>query len=177
MGKWLLTLLVALMVGCGLYMGGMSIYEKVVNSTEVPDLVDMEITQAERSAIRQGLAVEIVEINHPNIAAGTVILQAPEAGTTMRKGDAIVLTVSKGPTSLSVPTVTGMTLTDAIATAQASGLTLTVVEYVVSGDVQAEQVLRQIPEAGTQCAAGDIIQVTVSGGLSEVPDVSGKTLA
>ena len=95
----------------------------------------------------------------------------------MRKGDQVVLTVSKGPASLTVPTVTGMTLTDAIAVAKASGLTITVVEYVVSEDVEADQVLRQVPEAGTACEPGDIVQVTVSGGLAEVPNTYGETLA
>ena len=173
---WMVTGVVALMVGCGLYVGITSIYEKVVNSTDVPDLVGMELTQAERTATRQGLVVELVEINHPSIAAGTVILQAPEEGTSMRKGDSVVLTVSKGPASMTVPSVVGYTLTDAITTAQASGLTITVVEYVVSGDVQADRVLRQVPEAGATCQSGDIIQVTVSGGLAEVPNVVGESL-
>ena len=56
---WAATAVVAVMVIAGLYIGSVSIYEKVVNSTEVPDLVGMEITQAERSATRQGLAVSI----------------------------------------------------------------------------------------------------------------------
>lgn len=95
----------------------------------------------------------------------------------LRKGDSVVVTVSKGPASQAAPRVVGMTLTDAITAAQGYGLTLTVVEYVVSGEVQAGFVLSQVPEEGSQCQAGDIIQVTVSGGLVNVPGVEGRTLS
>ena len=139
--------------------------------------MDMDVTAAERSALRSGLAIEIFQINHATVPAGTVIMQSPEAGTTLKKGDTVVLTVSKGPASLTVPVLTGKSLSEAITVAQSSGLTLTVVEYVVSQDVQADMIMTQIPAAGTQCQTGDIVQVTVSGGLVNIPDVTGGTLA
>lgn len=43
--------------------------------------------------------------------------------------------------------------------------------------MQADIVLRQVPAAGTQCEPGDIIQVVVSGGLVNVPNVANKSLA
>ncbi len=174
---WILTILVTAAVFYGLYVGGVAIYEKVVNSVPVPDFVGMEITAAQRSAVRAGLNAEVVEINHPSISVGTVILQAPEVETTLRKGDTVVLTVSKGPATQTVPRLTGMTITDAITSAQAYGLTLTVVERVVSTDVQADFVITQIPEPGDSCKAGDIISVTVSGGSVFVPNVAGESLA
>lgn len=135
----------------------------------------MDVTAAERSAIRAGLGIEIVQINHATIAAGTVIMQSPESGTALSKGESVVVTVSKGPASLTVPVLTAKSMNEAIALAQSVGLTLTVVEYVVSE--KADVVMSQIPAAGTQCQAGDIVQVTVSGGLVNVPDVTGGTLA
>ncbi|MGN1019119.1 MAG: Stk1 family PASTA domain-containing Ser/Thr kinase [Aristaeellaceae bacterium] len=174
---WLLTVALAAAVFYGLYVGGMTIYEKVVNSVTVPDFVGMEVTSAQRSASRVGLKAEVVEINHPNISAGTVILQAPEVDNTLRKGDTVVLTVSKGPATQTVPNITGMTVNDGITAAQAYGLTLTVVERVISTDVQADFIINQFPVAGESCKAGDIIQITVSGGSAVVPNLQGKTLA
>jgi len=173
---WLVTAIVALVVTYGLYVGSMAIYEKVVNSTVVEDYVGMEVTAAQRAVARDGLKAEVVEINHPTISAGTVILQAPVDGITLRKGDAVVLTISKGPATQTMPYFLNMPLTDAITTAQAYGLTLTVVERVVSPTVKADFILSQVPEAGTECNSGDIVQVTVSGGLVYVPDLSGKSL-
>ena len=174
---WLLTVALAAAVFYGLYVGGMTIYEKVVNSVTVPDFVGMEVTSAQRSASRAGLKAEVVEINHPNISAGTVILQAPEVDNTLRKGDTVVLTVSKGPATQTVPNITGMTVSDGITAAQAYGLTLTVVERVISTDVQADFIINQSPVAGESCKAGDIIQITVSGGSAVVPNLQGITLA
>ena len=129
---WILTALMAAAVFYGLYVGGVAIYEKVVNSVTVLDYLGMEVSAAQRTATRQGLRAEIVEINHPTISSGMVILQAPEVDSTLRKGDTVVLTVSKGPAALTVPPITGMTVNDGITAASAYGLTLTVVEQVVS---------------------------------------------
>lgn len=172
---WCMTALVAAMVGYGLYIGGISIYEKVINTAPVPDLEGIELARAERLASLNGLNVEVVEINHPTISTGTVIMQAPREGTTLRKGDAVVLTVSKGPASQTVPKVIGLTHSDAITAAKSYGLTLSAT-YVVSSDVQAGFILTQVPDAGAPCKSGDIIQVTVSGGLVNVPTVEGRLL-
>lgn len=171
------SLLMAAAVCYGLYMGGMAIYEKVVNSATVPDFVGMEVTAAVRSAQRAGLNPEIVEINHPTVSEGMVILQAPEADATLRKGDSVVLTVSKGPSSQSLPKLEGMTTQDAINTLQPMGVTLMVLERVVSTKVQADVIISQSPEPGTQCNSGDIVEVTVSGGVAYVPSLEGQTFS
>ena len=177
-GLWILfSLLMTAVVCYGLYVGGAAIYEKVVNSTTVPDFVGMEITVAQRTAQRAGLNPEVVEINHPTISSGTVILQAPEVDTTLRKGDSVVLTVSKGPSSQKLPDLVGMSTQNAINTLQPMGVTLMVLERVVSSEVQADLIIRQEPEADTQCKSGDIVQVVVSGGMAFVPDLLGQPLS
>ncbi len=174
-GLWVLfTLLMTAAVCYGLYMGGVAIYEKVVNSTTVPYFVGTEVTAAQRSAQRAGLNPEIVEINHPTIPEGMVILQAPEADSTLRKGDSVVLTVSKGPSSQTLPKLVDMTTQDAINTLQPMGVTLMVLERVVSTKVQADVIISQSPEAGQQCNSGDIVEVTVSGGVAYVPSLEGQ---
>ena len=175
--RWAATALVSLIVCYGLWIGCQSIIEQVTNSTQVPDLVGMDVSTAERTATRQGLYIEIIEANHATVPAGTLFQQEPEADTTIRKGSTVRVTMSMGPASLTVPTVVGSTLSDAISQAQAMGLTITVVSYEVSEEVQAGKVMSQIPDPGTACQAGDIIQVKVSGGLVNIPDVRGSTLA
>ena len=170
----LLSMLMTIAVCYGLYVGGTAIYEKVVNSTTVPDFVGMEVTVAQRTAQRAGLKPEIVEINHPSISTGTVILQAPEVDTTLRKGDSVVLTVSKGPSSQLLPNIEGMSTQNAINTLQPLGVTLMVLERVVSSEVQADLIIEQNPEPNTLCKAGDIVQVTVSGGMAFVPAIQGQ---
>lgn len=168
------SLLMTAAVCYGLYMGGAAIYEKVVNSATVPYFVGMEVTAAQRSAQRAGLKPEIVEINHPTVSEGMVILQAPEADSTLRKGDSVVLTVSKGPSSQTLPKLVDMTTQDAINTLQPMGVTLMVLERVVSTKVPADVIISQSPEAGGQCKSGDIVEVTVSGGVAYVPSLEGQ---
>ena len=155
----------------GLVFGTRAIYDSVINYADVPDLVGMELTAAQRAASQRGLNLKVVESSHPSVPAGKVILQAPEVGVSLSKGDTIVLTVSSGPATQLVPQVTGMTLSGAITAAQAVGLTLTVVERVPSADIALDEVLTQNPLPNSECRAGDIIQVTVSGGVTEMPDV------
>ncbi|MBQ8313725.1 MAG: Stk1 family PASTA domain-containing Ser/Thr kinase [Clostridia bacterium] len=177
-GLWILfSLFMTALVCYGLYVGGAVIYENVVNSTPVPDFVGMEVTVAQRTAQRAGLTPQIVEINHPTISSGTVILQAPEVDTTLRKGDSVVLTVSKGPATQQLPNIEGMSTQDAINTLQPMGITLMVLERVVSSDVQADLIIKQTPEAGAPCKVGDIVQVTVSGGVTYVPNLLGNPLS
>lgn len=171
----LMTIVVLLVVAYGLYVGTMAIYDKVVNSATVDLYRDSEVNAAIREINRIGLKAEVVEINHPTIGAGIVIMQAPKEDTTLRKGDVVVLTVSKGPASMTVPSIRNSTLADATTTLKAYGLTLTVVERVVDKNHAVDFVIKQWPEAGSVCQPGDIIQVTVSGGIAYVPRVQGRT--
>ena len=111
------------------------------------------------------------------VAEGTVFLQSPEADATLRRGDTVILTVSTGPATLQVPSVLGATTADAISALATYGLTLSVTERVVSASTAADLILTQTPEAGSPCAKGDIIEVTVSGGASAVPNLTGMTVA
>lgn len=174
--RWAGTLVMAALVFYGLYLGGVTIYQRVINTTTAPDLVGMDTASAVLKAQRARLNTEIIEVNHNSIAAGLVIMQTPEYDTSMHKNDTIVLTVSKGPASQVAPKVTGMTSQEAVKTLQAMGLILTVTEKAVSGEA-ADTILSQTPEAGATCYAGDTLQVVVSGGSALVPDVSGRTQA
>ena len=173
---WAATLLVAAGVFYGIWAGGNAIYERVVNSTEVPDFVDMELSAAEKAAAKAGLNLTCVEVN-TDYPYGTVVQQAPAEGMTLKKGATVVLTVSMGPSTKTVPSVVGLTTNDAIAAAKASDLVLTVIERVVSVDVQEGFVLSQAPEAGTLVTSDvNLLQVTVSGGASTVPNTVGELL-
>ncbi len=173
---WLMTGIVALVVLYGLYLGTMAIYDKVVNSATVDLYRDSEVNAAIREINRIGLKAKVVEVNHPSIAAGIVILQTPPEDTTLRKGDTVTLTVSMGPATQSVPDIRNKTLADATTTLRAYGLTLSVVERVVSKTHDADFVISQVPEHGSVCQPGDVVQVTVSGGIAYVPRVQGRTL-
>ncbi|MBE5798028.1 MAG: Stk1 family PASTA domain-containing Ser/Thr kinase [Clostridiales bacterium] len=173
---WLMTAIVALVVVYGLYVGTMAIYDKVVNSATVDLYRDSEVNAAIREINRIGLKAKVVEVHHPSISAGIVIMQTPQEDTTLRKGDTVTLTVSMGPATQTVPDICNKTIADATAILRAYGLTLSVVERVVSKTHDADFVIKQVPEAHSVCQNGETIQVTVSGGIAYVPLVKGRTL-
>ena len=174
---WSITLLTVLMVIVGLWAGMRYVIDRAFNDAEVPAFVGMDLSTAQRLAERSGLKLSPVENNHPTVPAGQVVAQAPDVGTILKKGDTVILTVSKGPTTQLVPALVGMTTQNAIAVAQTFGLTLSVTERVVSQEVQADFILTQSPDPGVECQPGDIIYVTASGGIAIVPKVVGKLLS
>ena len=167
-------------VGTALVLGllthlGLRMYDELMRMVDVPDFITMDAESARRQAERLGLKVQIREVNHPSYAVSVVALQSPEYPYKLVKGDTVILGVSKGPASQTVPGVEGRTVSDAIAILQAAGLTMTVTEQVVSKDVEEGFIVSQAPAAGTTCGSGDLVQVTVSGGLCVVPEIVGKT--
>ena len=172
---WIFTVLTVLLVLLGLHWGGTSIYEGVINSTEVPACVGLEQAAAQKEIQKASLSLEETYINHPTIPQGTVVMQAPGEGTVLRKDDTVVLTISAGPASVETPKLVGMTTADAIALAQSRGLIATVVERVPSAEVQSGFVMAQTPKSGESIKAGDTIQLKVSGGLAFVPEMTGRT--
>ncbi|MBT2412134.1 Stk1 family PASTA domain-containing Ser/Thr kinase [Streptomyces sp. ISL-12] len=110
-----------------------------------------------------------------DVPEGFVISTDPGAGTTVRAGSAVALTVSKGR-AVDVPDVTGDDLADARAELEDAGLKVEVAtERVNSDDYDAGQVARQSPGDGERVAEGDTVTLTVSKGPEriEVPDVVG----
>ncbi|MGE0305903.1 MAG: PASTA domain-containing protein [Acidimicrobiia bacterium] len=57
-----------------------------------------------------------------NIAAGSVVAMSPDFGATVKRGDAVVIKVSKGPELIAVPKVIGLSVDDAVKAVQNAGL-------------------------------------------------------
>lgn len=170
------TAIMSVVVLYGIYLGCMAIYERVVNTATVDDYVGMNIANAQKMLERAGLRSEVVQIHHATVSAGNVVLQSPQEGVTLHKGDAVVLNVSKGPATQQVPRILDMTVEDAQKTLQPFNLSLAVVNYEISPTTKAGVIIAQTPEAGSACQPGDFISVTVSGGVAYVPRAVGHSL-
>ncbi len=122
--------------------------------------------------------VETVEEYADGTTAGEIIAQDPPPGSELADGGRIVLTISKGPPPVAVPTdLTGLTLDDATARLAEVGLGIETAstafdEVVLAGSVigLAEGVPAEIPKGST-------VPVVVSDGPAprQVPDLAGLT--
>ena len=91
-----------------------------------------------------------------------VLEQSPAAGTELKNGSVVVLTISKGPRTSTVPSVVGITEASARSTLEGLGYEVAVTK------VQSTQprgfVVSQKPAAGTRAAKGTTVTINVSQG-------------
>jgi len=94
----------------------------------------------------------------------TVLRQSPAAGSSVKKGATVLLTISKGGGTVTVPRVVG--LTEALATAKLEAVGFkTRVSRVVSTKTEGV-VVSQVPAQGTKAQKGSVVGMNVSEGLS-----------
>ena len=168
------TLLVSCLVIVGLVFGTLAVYDSVVNSATAPDIVGMTLEEAQLAVARVDLQLEITEVNHDTITANTIIVQTPEADTSMKRGDTIVATVSIGPVTMLMPNLIGLTSEEAIAKLKDRDLSVLVLTRPSSQPV--DTVISQKPEKDQPYVAKQEIELTLSGGSVIIPELTGMTM-
>ncbi|MBQ6971593.1 MAG: PASTA domain-containing protein [Synergistaceae bacterium] len=156
-----------------------TIFMKPENRSSVPALTGRSSVDAVAEAERLGLIVQL-EQAASTLTEGIVLAQSPEAGTELRRGQVIVLQVSKGGELHSVPDVKGMTLSDAQNEIKSQGFTLGDVVRIRERNVKAGEVIAQSPSAPAKVSSGRKIDLLIQDGASAngvvtVPDVNRMT--
>lgn len=147
---------------------------------EVPNLVSLEVKDAEKLLDEAGLVEgDVSEEYSDTVSAGLVISQDPAALTAVDKGSKVAFVVSKGkeaPKQVTVPNLIGMTQTDAESAISDAGLVAVQGEPVVDPDVQPGLVCRQSIDAGTEVDEGTQISIATALGSDEVevPNLVGE---
>jgi serine/threonine-protein kinase len=132
-----------------------------VELKDVPDLEGLTVASA-RSRLRElGLRSTVTEITSSQ-PAGTVVGQSPGAGTELRAGATVRLRVSSGPTTVTVPDVTGLDGASARARLRALGLTVETVDEPTSDPGEDGLVVAQDPLPGTDAEDGTTVVLTIA---------------
>jgi serine/threonine-protein kinase len=143
----------------------------------LPELVGASLDEAKTALNGAGMALgQISETFDESEPAGTVLAQAPPAGTAVRHGTPVDLTVSKGPQPIPVPDVRGQEQGDAVKAIEAAGLKAVISpETVFDRTVPKGAVVAQDPASGN-LTRGGAVTLTVSKGprLVDVPSFVGK---
>jgi beta-lactam-binding protein with PASTA domain/tRNA A-37 threonylcarbamoyl transferase component Bud32 len=126
----------------------------------VPNLVGTSFDSANSALLGRGFAVRRrdVESDDPK---GTVVAQSPDAGTYQAPGATITLSVSKGPTTSTVPDVTSIAQNDAVTQLRASGFRVRIVAQPVADPNQEGIVQTQDPAGGTKAPPGATVTIAV----------------
>jgi beta-lactam-binding protein with PASTA domain len=139
---------------------------------EVPNVLDMNEADANAAITAvDNLTVGTVTYEYSDtVADDNVITQDPSAGTPVPIGSSVDLVISLGQPA--VPNVLDMNEADANAAITAvDNLTVGTVTYEYSDTVADGNVISQDPSAGTEVPIGSSVNLVVSSGQPEVPNV------
>jgi len=138
-----------------------------------PNVVGLEQSTAEQVLQDKGLVPVVIQ-QESDQPEGNVFQQDPVAGTKLASGDRVTITVSKGPGTVAVPDVVGLTRSDARGQLQAAGFNVQVKTKTVTDQGDNNIVSEQRPGQGAQLAKGRTVVIYV-GKYTAPPSNTGTT--
>jgi serine/threonine-protein kinase len=139
----------------------------------VPNVVGLDQSAAERALGDKNL-VPVVVTKQSDQPEGKVFQQDPVVGTEVAAGDRVTITVSKGPLSVDVPDVVGLTRGDARGELEAAGFKVDVRTRAATDPADADIVLDQRPAPRTKLKKGRTVVIYV-GVYTAPPGQTGTT--
>ena len=139
----------------------------------VPSVIGQSYDSGAAQLQSAGFTVGRVDVDS-NQPAGQVVDQSPPGNSTASKGSSVTLSVSKGPTTVTVPDVSLQTGPDARATLTAAGFKVVVVHQDTDDESLDGLVMSQDPGGNTQADPKSTVTLTV-GQFVPPPDVTTDT--
>lgn len=129
------------------------------------DLVGMEYRQARVLLTDMGLDLKITTetVSSDKYGADAVIETVPAADEPLVAGQTVILRVSTGPETVTVPTFTGQDIANAVQNAQDLGLTVGEITYDTFSFAPQGQVIEQSIKPTSEVPGGTKISFTVIG--------------
>ena len=129
------------------------------------DLVGMEYRQARVLLTDMGLDLKITTetVSSDKYGADAVIETVPAADEPLVAGQTVILRVSTGPETVTVPSFTGQDIANAVQNAQDLGLTVGEITYDTFSFAPQGQVIDQSIDPTSEVPGGTKISFTVSG--------------
>jgi serine/threonine protein kinase len=126
----------------------------------VPSVVGLDVASANSTLQGAGFKVGSVPVDS-NQPKDTVVSQNPAGGSTAAKGTTVTLSISKGPTTSTVPDVTSQDEPTAGQTLHAAHFNVHVQRQDTTDPSQDGIVLSQDPPGTTQAKPGTVITIVV----------------
>lgn len=137
-------------------------------TVEMPNLLGNVYQSAKIVLQNYDLRLNVTQSNgfSDEYPAGQIMETVPAAGTPLKRGDAVMLVISKGPEKITVPTFVGMMYEGAKVEAEKLGLVVGTPVYEYSG-APVGQIIDQDIDETTTVQGGTKITFTVSGNADE----------
>ena len=135
---------------------GLSLITRHGKTVTTPDFTNLSVKQAEQVAQEGQVKVKVVDsVFVRRLPGGVVYRQQPKAGSTVKKGRSVFLTINSiVPRKVVMPNLFGYSVTEARAELQNRGLNLGKLTYVK--DIATNTVLGQYCE-GKEVKTGDLV--------------------
>jgi serine/threonine-protein kinase len=128
---------------------------------KVPDVAGQSSVSAANQLGAAGFKVEPVNEPSDDVESGTVIRTDPAAGTDAPKGSTVQMVVSSGKEQVRVPSVVGLTQSEATAVLQDAGFQVASQDVTTLDATRAGRVISQSPTAGTRAGKGSTVTITI----------------
>ncbi len=162
--NWVIGLVAALVVVLALLVG---VQRFVLSSAaEVPKVVGATVDEVRAQAADGRWRLNTTEVRRDNTKTGEVLTQDPAAGTKLRAGESLDVTVSLGPTLVALPELEGLSQKDAENIITFAGMKLGDVESDYNADAKPGTVMSISAEfaEGTKLPKGSTVNLVVSDG-------------
>lgn len=134
------------------------------STVQVPDVSGMSESEALNALKSAGLTGKIgSQKESDSVESGCVIAQNPSSGVKVAAGETVTLTISSGSSSVTVPSVTGLTQSAARSTLINAGLTLGSVSEEYSSEPSGTVISQSIAD-GSSAKKGQVVDIVVSKG-------------
>ncbi len=170
---WLLGIGAALALAVLGYLLFDTIANRGSEPVAVPYLVGIPEASARTEISDRGLVPRVRNLPNSDVEEGLVFSQSPTEGTKVEEGTVVTIDVSSGKPEVTVPSVVGQSLADAVEELTTAALDAQVVD--VDSDREPGTVTGQSPSAGTVVIEGTRVRINVSRGPAPVtvPNVIG----
>lgn len=171
------TVLVLLLLASGI--GAIAWQSTVGSHSDVPQIIGMPVADAEQALKNASLRMTTTQAWSKSVPEGDVIDAQPTPGMSVEHDTVVTLVVSKGPERYAVPSIVGLTATDAKTALAAVKLQLGATTTLYDEKAVAGVILSSNPAAGHVSQPGDRVDIVVSKGPAPiaVPALAGQTAA
>ena len=144
----------------------------VSSSIKVPSVAGQTYDQAQATLERRGLKAARDDEPSDSVDKDDVIRTVPDAKTSVARDQEIRVVVSTGPEQIAVPDVRSQTQDAATKALDAAGFSVGAVSSDYSPTVPEGTVLSSDPASGVTQAKGSVVNLVVSNGKVQLPDVT-----
>jgi beta-lactam-binding protein with PASTA domain len=157
-------------------------YVQQGKTTKVPNVVGKGLDEALMMLTEAGLPGKRAGVRtDKQYPEGTVVVQIPPAGSEVKFGRGVYLTVSGGEPLVVVPSLRGQSLRDATFSLERVGLIMGSTTYQVSEEYPQGTIIDQDTPQSSKVSSGKVINVTVSQGKNAdqvpVPDIMNRSFS